>query len=60
MVQLPPGLTYDGSLDKTAEGGADAPWLPYEKVKMYTNAFVIVNDSKVRASSANVAHSHSL
>lgn len=45
-VQLPPGLTYDGPLVETASGGC-ANWVEYKKVKLYTNAFVIVNDEKV-------------
>ena len=46
--RLPPGLSYDEPLVETANGGAEEPWLHYEKVKLYTNAFVIVDDTKVR------------
>ena len=46
--RLPPGLSYDGPLVETANGGAEEAWLHCEKVKLYTNAFVIVDDTKVR------------
>ncbi|KAI0765266.1 NUDIX hydrolase domain-like protein, partial [Fomes fomentarius] len=42
----PPGLSYDGPLVQTANGG-DQEWVQYQKVKLYTNAFVILNDEKV-------------
>ncbi|EIW55573.1 uncharacterized protein TRAVEDRAFT_151978 [Trametes versicolor FP-101664 SS1] len=32
---------------EVASGGAEHDWLKYEKVKEYTNAFVILNDQKV-------------
>ncbi|KAI0698066.1 NUDIX hydrolase domain-like protein, partial [Cerioporus squamosus] len=45
-LQLPPGLRYDSPLVETANGGA-SEWVEYKKVKLYTNAFVILNDAKV-------------
>ena len=48
-VQLPPGLTYDGPLVQTANGGV-SDWVEYKKVKAYTNAFVILDESKVGGS----------
>lgn len=32
---------------EVASGGAEHDWIKYEKVKEYTNAFVILNDQKV-------------
>ena len=47
-LELPPGLKYDGPLVETANDGQPGQqWIEYEKVKMYTNAFVIMNDTKV-------------
>lgn len=43
---LPPGLTYEGPLEEAARGG-DSSWVEYQKVKLYTNAFIIVDDTKV-------------
>ena len=45
-LNLPPGLEYDGPLVETANGGAQK-WVEYQKIKLYTNAFVILNDQKV-------------
>lgn len=47
MVNIPPGITYDGPMVEVASGGAEHDWIKYEKVKEYTNAFVILNDQKV-------------
>ncbi|KAI0674534.1 NUDIX hydrolase domain-like protein [Trametes maxima] len=46
-IQIPPGLQYDGPLVETASGGTAPNWVEYQKVKEYTNAFVIINDTKV-------------
>ncbi len=45
---LPPGveLQYNIPLVETANGGA-SEWVDFKKVKFYTNAFVILNDTKV-------------
>ncbi|KAI1797967.1 hypothetical protein LXA43DRAFT_968438 [Ganoderma leucocontextum] len=45
-LQLPPGLTYDGPLVETVNGGI-SDWVEYKKIKLYTNAFVILDDRKV-------------
>lgn len=45
-VSLPPGLSYEEPLVQTANGG-NQEWVQYQKVKLYTNAFVILNDEKV-------------
>ncbi|RPD56952.1 NUDIX-domain-containing protein [Lentinus tigrinus ALCF2SS1-7] len=45
-LQLPPGLEYNGQLVETSNGGV-SDWVAYKKVKLYTNAFVILNDAKV-------------
>ncbi|TBU31445.1 NUDIX hydrolase domain-like protein [Dichomitus squalens] len=46
-MALPPGLSYyDGPLVETANGGV-SDWVEYKNVKAYTNAFVIVDDTKV-------------
>ena len=46
-LELPPGLKYDGPLVETANDGQPGQqWIEYKKVKMYTNAFVIMNDTK--------------
>ncbi|KAI0634812.1 NUDIX hydrolase domain-like protein [Trametes polyzona] len=45
--QLPPGLKYDGPLVVERTGNDEYEWNAYDKVKEYTNAFVILNDRKV-------------
>ncbi|KAI0746990.1 NUDIX hydrolase domain-like protein [Daedaleopsis nitida] len=45
-IQLPPGTTHNGPLIETASGGS-SDWLKYMDVKRYTDAFVIMNDSRV-------------
>ncbi len=52
MVDIPPGITHDGPMVEVASGGAEHDWIKYEKVKEYTNAFVILNDQKVSACNA--------
>ena len=38
--EIPPlGITYEGKLVHAVSGGESA-WLPYDKVKHYTNAFI--------------------
>ncbi|KAM5543699.1 hypothetical protein V8D89_002316 [Ganoderma adspersum] len=44
-LHLPPGLTYDRPLVETASGGT-VDWVNYKKIKLYTNAFVISDDSR--------------
>ncbi|KAI0659397.1 NUDIX hydrolase domain-like protein [Cubamyces menziesii] len=44
---LPPGLAHDRPLVEAASGGAENEWVKYDKVKQYTNAFVILDDKKV-------------
>ncbi|KAI0646525.1 NUDIX hydrolase domain-like protein [Trametes meyenii] len=46
-IRIPPGLQYDGPLVETASGGTAPSWVAYQKVKEYTNAFVIIDDTKV-------------
>ncbi|KAI0747064.1 NUDIX hydrolase domain-like protein [Daedaleopsis nitida] len=46
-TQLPPGLSYQDPLVVTSQGGGSRPWAEYKLVKLYTNAFVILNDAKV-------------
>ncbi|KAH9477514.1 7,8-dihydro-8-oxoguanine triphosphatase [Psilocybe cubensis] len=43
---IPPGLDNRGVLSRFASGGDTKDWLPYTKIKLYTNAF-IVKDNKV-------------
>ena len=44
--EIPPlGITYEGKLVHAVSGGESA-WLPFDKVKHYTNAF-IRQDGKV-------------
>lgn len=45
-LRLPLGLAYGGPLVETVNGGI-SDWVDYKKVKLYTNAFVILEDSKV-------------
>ena len=54
-LQLPPGLTYDGPLVETVNGGV-ADWVDYKIIKLYTNAFVISADSTVRATPGPAVH----
>ena len=51
-LQLPPGLAYGGPLVETVNGGI-SDWVDYKKVKLYTNAFVILEDSKVSHNSSS-------
>ena len=44
---LPPVLSHDRPLVEAASGGAENEWVKYDKVKEYTNAFVILDDKKV-------------
>jgi hypothetical protein len=44
-IETPPGLKYM-NLTYLASGGDENTWLPFTKVKYYTNAF-IVKDNKV-------------
>ena len=46
-LDLPPGLAYDGPLVEAANGGGENDWVKYDKVKQYTNAFIILDDKKV-------------
>ncbi|KAH9941129.1 NUDIX hydrolase domain-like protein [Epithele typhae] len=46
-LQLPPGLKHDGPLVEASCGGEPGPWLEHGKVKLYTNAFVIINDARI-------------
>ncbi|KAI0371310.1 hypothetical protein BV20DRAFT_965497 [Pilatotrama ljubarskyi] len=46
-MNLPPGLSYDKQLVEEANGGSENEWVQYDKVKQYTNAFVIIDDQKV-------------
>lgn len=48
-VNFPPGLEHehDGPLVETSSGGVAPGWVEYKKVKLYTNAFVILDDAKV-------------
>lgn len=45
---LPPGVTANSNsqLKHFASGGNENPWLSFDKVKHYTNAFII-QDGKV-------------
>ncbi|KAI9062227.1 hypothetical protein FKP32DRAFT_865614 [Trametes sanguinea] len=45
--ELPPGLAHDAPLVETASGGENKEWFAYDKVKQYTNAFIIQDDSKI-------------
>jgi len=45
QIDTPPGLKYM-NLTYLASGGDENTWLPFTKVKYYTNAF-IVKDNKV-------------
>ena len=47
VTNLPPGLQYDGTLEEIAVGGVSEEWADCNKVRLYTNAFIIQNDSKV-------------
>ncbi|OBZ77750.1 7,8-dihydro-8-oxoguanine triphosphatase [Grifola frondosa] len=42
MLTLPPGIIFDGTLEEVANGGENV-WLPYDRKKLYTNAFIIRN-----------------
>jgi len=39
----PPGLNYM-NLKRYASGGDENDWLPFTKVKYYTNAFIVKDD----------------
>lgn len=39
MVSLPPGITEERALVERHSGGIES-WLEYEKIKLYTNAFI--------------------
>ncbi len=39
----PPGIVHEGTLIPVHNGGDSTIWLPFEKVKLYTNAFIIQN-----------------
>ncbi|KAI0084747.1 NUDIX hydrolase domain-like protein [Irpex rosettiformis] len=42
-TEIPPlGVTYEGKLTHEVSGG-EGPWLPFDKVKHYTNAFIRQN-----------------
>jgi 8-oxo-dGTP diphosphatase / 2-hydroxy-dATP diphosphatase len=49
-VDVPPGISEDGTLNVAHSGGHAEQWLLYGKVKLYTNAFV-VEDGRVRSCS---------
>jgi 8-oxo-dGTP diphosphatase/2-hydroxy-dATP diphosphatase len=42
-IETPPGLKYM-NLTYFASGGDENSWLPFTKVKYYTNAFVVKDD----------------
>ncbi|KAI0824816.1 NUDIX hydrolase domain-like protein [Trametes gibbosa] len=46
-LQIPPGLAYDGHLVEVVNDGVQNEWVKYEKVKEYTNAFIIIDDQKM-------------
>lgn len=52
MDSHPPGLDVDASFVVVSDGG-EAEWLHYDKVKLYTNAFIKQN-GKVRVNSTYV------
>lgn len=51
-ANVPPGISEDRTLNVAHSGGRAEQWLPYEKVKLYTNAF-LVEDGRVRHSLTN-------
>ncbi|KAF9566557.1 hypothetical protein CPC08DRAFT_814777 [Agrocybe pediades] len=46
MQDIPPGIPNNENLEYFASGGDDRSWLSFDKIKQYTNAF-IVQDGKV-------------
>ncbi|KAF4616537.1 hypothetical protein D9613_008716 [Agrocybe pediades] len=46
MQDIPPGIPNNENLEYFASGGDDKSWLSFDKIKQYTNAF-IVQDGKV-------------
>ena len=54
--QLPPGLKYDGPLVVERTGNNEYEWNAYDKVKEYTNAFVIFHDKRVWSLVSSVRH----
>lgn len=44
-TSTPPGITSEGTLVEVHVGANDASWqwVPYQKVKLYTNAFIVQN-----------------
>ncbi|KAF7796136.1 hypothetical protein EIP86_007309 [Pleurotus ostreatoroseus] len=42
---IPPGITYEGKLLEVQVGAKDASWqwAPYQRVKLFTNAFIVQN-----------------
>ncbi|KAH9849569.1 NUDIX hydrolase domain-like protein [Lenzites betulinus] len=44
---IPPGLTYVGTLEEVVNRGVENDWVIYEKVKEYTNAFIILDEEKI-------------
>ncbi|KAI0777178.1 NUDIX hydrolase domain-like protein [Trametes elegans] len=44
---MPPGLAFEGPVVETANGGTEFEWVKYEKIKEYTNAFIIHENEKV-------------
>ncbi|EMD34686.1 hypothetical protein CERSUDRAFT_116874 [Gelatoporia subvermispora B] len=43
---IPPGLQESSDVIETASGGTSQEWMPFEQVKLYTNAFVL-QDNKI-------------
>ena len=55
-IDTPPGLKYM-NLTYLASGGDENTWLPFTKVKYYTNAFIVKDDKVTNTTSQlNFAH----
>ncbi|KAF8906735.1 NUDIX hydrolase domain-like protein, partial [Gymnopilus junonius] len=39
--EIPPGISHNENLEFFASGGDEHRWLPYTKVRLYTNAFIV-------------------
>lgn len=43
MDIIPPGLESNDNLKYFASGGDENPWLSFDRIKHYTNAFIVQN-----------------